>query len=166
MREFLFDDGGAVTVDWVVLTAALVGLGLAVTAVVSGGVQTASSATAAKVGGIGIATTFDGIRANAGMGHAPNDPDFYDSVTTGLSGLSDADLALADAILTDLYVAPSADLDDPQLVALAEDIEGGLAEVMGERGLSRNPGGAYTDADVDRINDALGGGAASVSADG
>ena len=34
---------GAVTVDWVVLTAAIVGLGLAVMAVVSGGIEDLSS---------------------------------------------------------------------------------------------------------------------------
>ncbi|WP_298435117.1 hypothetical protein [uncultured Jannaschia sp.] len=38
-QTFLSDDSGAVTVDWVVLTAALVGLGLAVMGVVSTGVQ-------------------------------------------------------------------------------------------------------------------------------
>ena len=37
--QFFNDDSGAVTVDWVVLTAALVGLGLATMAVVSGGVE-------------------------------------------------------------------------------------------------------------------------------
>ncbi len=42
MNAFIADESGAVTVDWVVLTAALVGLGLAVMAVVSGGVETAS----------------------------------------------------------------------------------------------------------------------------
>lgn len=36
---FLADDSGAVTVDWVVLTAAVVGLGLATMAVVSAGVE-------------------------------------------------------------------------------------------------------------------------------
>ncbi|PWJ19082.1 hypothetical protein [Jannaschia seohaensis] len=36
---FLADESGAITVDWVVLTAALVGLGLAVMAVVSGGAE-------------------------------------------------------------------------------------------------------------------------------
>ena len=36
---FLHAETGAVTVDWVVLTGALVGLGLAVMAVVSGGVE-------------------------------------------------------------------------------------------------------------------------------
>ena len=38
-KTFLKSESGAVTVDWVVLTAALVGLGLAVMAVVSGGVE-------------------------------------------------------------------------------------------------------------------------------
>ena len=38
-QKFLSDDSGAVTVDWVVLTAALVGLGLAVMSVVSTGLE-------------------------------------------------------------------------------------------------------------------------------
>jgi hypothetical protein len=39
IKSFLNSESGAVTVDWVVLTAAIVGLGLAVMAVVSAGVQ-------------------------------------------------------------------------------------------------------------------------------
>ncbi|MFV1875401.1 MULTISPECIES: pilus assembly protein [Nioella] len=39
IKTFLNSESGAVTVDWVVLTAAIVGLGLAVMAVVSAGVQ-------------------------------------------------------------------------------------------------------------------------------
>ncbi|MCT4683258.1 MAG: hypothetical protein N4A39_05960 [Roseicyclus sp.] len=39
IKNFAQSESGAVTVDWVVLTAALVGLGLAVMAVVSGGIQ-------------------------------------------------------------------------------------------------------------------------------
>jgi len=38
-KSFLSDESGAVTVDWVVLTAALVGLGLAVISVVSTGLE-------------------------------------------------------------------------------------------------------------------------------
>jgi Flp pilus assembly pilin Flp len=38
-NKFLSDESGAVTVDWVVLTAALVGLGLAVMSVVSTGLE-------------------------------------------------------------------------------------------------------------------------------
>ncbi|TFL17790.1 pilus assembly protein [Jannaschia formosa] len=38
-RSFLAAEDGAVTVDWVVLTAALVGLGLAVMGVISSGME-------------------------------------------------------------------------------------------------------------------------------
>lgn len=41
--RFITDENGAVTVDWVVLTAALVGLGLATMGVVSSGVEDVSS---------------------------------------------------------------------------------------------------------------------------
>jgi Flp pilus assembly pilin Flp len=42
LNNFIANDSGAVTVDWVVLTAALVGLGLAVMTVVSSGVENLS----------------------------------------------------------------------------------------------------------------------------
>lgn len=47
--SFVNEESGAVTVDWVVLTAALVGLGLATMGVVSTGVQSASASTASEV---------------------------------------------------------------------------------------------------------------------
>ena len=40
--NFIKDDSGAVTVDWVVLTAAIVGIAIAVITLISGGVETAS----------------------------------------------------------------------------------------------------------------------------
>ena len=39
IKTFSNDESGAVTVDWVVLTAAIVGLGIAVIVAVSGGVN-------------------------------------------------------------------------------------------------------------------------------
>lgn len=42
-NDFIKTEDGAVTVDWVVLTAALVGLGLAVISVVSGGMENLSN---------------------------------------------------------------------------------------------------------------------------
>jgi len=39
MKAFLTDDSGAMALDWLVLTAALLGLGLAISAVVSSGVE-------------------------------------------------------------------------------------------------------------------------------
>ncbi|MEO0859853.1 MAG: hypothetical protein AAFY65_04515 [Pseudomonadota bacterium] len=43
IKTFSADESGAVTVDWVVLTAALVGLGLAVMTVISGGIDNLSN---------------------------------------------------------------------------------------------------------------------------
>ncbi|MBF9034924.1 hypothetical protein HKCCE2091_11795 [Rhodobacterales bacterium HKCCE2091] len=56
---FLKNEGGAVTVDWVVLTGGLVGLGLATTAVVSGGVADASEATAGQLENTRIRSSFE-----------------------------------------------------------------------------------------------------------
>ena len=39
INNFFADESGAVTVDWVVLTAAIVGLGLVVMNVVGGGIE-------------------------------------------------------------------------------------------------------------------------------
>ena len=47
--HFLRSESGAVTVDWVVLTAGLVGLGLATTAVVSAGVEDLSRDTSTQL---------------------------------------------------------------------------------------------------------------------
>ena len=58
IKNFAKSESGAVTVDWVVLTAAIVGLGLAVMAVVSGGVENLSG---------DIDTTLTGMDAGAGF---------------------------------------------------------------------------------------------------
>jgi Flp pilus assembly pilin Flp len=56
IKTFAKSESGAVTVDWVVLTAALVGLGLAVMAVVSTGVEDLSNSVAADLTAIDPAT--------------------------------------------------------------------------------------------------------------
>ncbi len=48
--NFLNDEDGAVTVDWVVLTAAIVGLGIAAISAVSGGVTGLGDKIAADLG--------------------------------------------------------------------------------------------------------------------
>jgi Flp pilus assembly pilin Flp len=49
-KSFKNDESGAVTVDWVVLTAAIVGLGLVVMTTVSGGMNTAASSISTDLG--------------------------------------------------------------------------------------------------------------------
>jgi Flp pilus assembly pilin Flp len=49
VKSFVADEAGAVTVDWVVLTAAIVGLGIAVIVAVSSGVNTLGTAISSTV---------------------------------------------------------------------------------------------------------------------
>ncbi len=57
-KNFKNDESGAVTVDWVVLTAAVVGLGIAVLAAVSSGVQNLSGDINTQLSAQGTKTTF------------------------------------------------------------------------------------------------------------
>ena len=59
IKTFATAETGAVTVDWVVLTAALVGLGLAVMGVVSNGVENLSGDIETTLESDVIKTTFD-----------------------------------------------------------------------------------------------------------
>ena len=43
VKSFAKDEAGAVTVDWVVLTAGIVGIGLIVMTIISGGLKTAGT---------------------------------------------------------------------------------------------------------------------------
>jgi hypothetical protein len=56
--EFFSTESGAVTVDWVVLTAALAGLGLATMAVVSGGIENLSDDTSQALTDVQLTSTF------------------------------------------------------------------------------------------------------------
>ncbi len=58
IKSFRSDEDGAVTVDWVVLTAAIVGLGIAVLAAVSGGVEDLSEDISSQLEAQTIKTTF------------------------------------------------------------------------------------------------------------
>ncbi len=56
IKNFRNDESGAVTVDWVVLTAAIVGLGIAVLTSVGGGVTDLSSDIANNLSSAGVKT--------------------------------------------------------------------------------------------------------------
>lgn len=51
VKKFRSDESGAVTVDWVVLTAAIVGLGIVVMQTVGGGIDTLAGNIETAVGG-------------------------------------------------------------------------------------------------------------------
>ena len=55
-NAFLNDESGAVTVDWVVLTAAIVGLGIAVLTSVGGGTTTLADKVSSNLANATIST--------------------------------------------------------------------------------------------------------------
>ena len=75
MSSFTTSESGAVTVDWVVLTAALVGLGLATMAVVSAGVEDLSDDVQNQMSGYVIKTAFE-------TGSTAFDTSSYDALRT------------------------------------------------------------------------------------
>ena len=56
IKNFRNEESGAVTVDWVVLTAAIVGLGIAILATVSGGVGDLAGAIDSELSTMTIAS--------------------------------------------------------------------------------------------------------------
>jgi Flp pilus assembly pilin Flp len=55
-KQFRAEEDGAVTVDWVVLTAAIVGLGIAVLTSVSGGTTSLADKVSSSLSGMTILT--------------------------------------------------------------------------------------------------------------
>ena len=58
VNTFKDDEAGAVTVDWVVLTAAVVGLGVAALAAIRSGTATLTSQISSQLAAQTISTTF------------------------------------------------------------------------------------------------------------
>ena len=58
LKAFLKDDSGAVTVDWVVLTAAIVGLGVVVLTSVGGGTADAADTVSTHLATTTIVTVW------------------------------------------------------------------------------------------------------------
>ena len=54
ITNFIASEDGAVTVDWVVLSAAVVGLGFAVIGAVMGGNATLADSMSSEIGGINV----------------------------------------------------------------------------------------------------------------
>lgn len=88
--HFCLSEDGAVTVDWVVLTAALVGLGLAVMAVVSGGTEDLSSDIDGQLVAQEITTEF-GAPFEMQQWDA-NNPGIYDSYAPWMAAFEDQQL--------------------------------------------------------------------------
>lgn len=64
LKKFRNDESGAVTVDWVVLTAAIVGLGVAVMAVVGNGMLDVADTIGTEISNTGVG--FEDTRGGSG----------------------------------------------------------------------------------------------------
>ena len=112
LNNFFENESGAVTVDWVVLTAGIVGLGLATMAVVSGGVedlsgdvntQLASQTISTSFGSLGLSTDWNGWTASdyvaAAAPLAPgNNGAIYAHATNAAAGDSPAGFNFSDPL--------------------------------------------------------------------
>mgnify|MGYP001185001496 CR=1 FL=1 len=58
-RQFLQDESGAVTVDWIVLTSVIVGLGVAVASMMGGGTKSLTSRINEQMSNAGNAAPID-----------------------------------------------------------------------------------------------------------
>ena len=58
IKRLLKEEDGAITVDWVVLTAAIVGLGIAVAGTIASGALNTSSGLGAQLSSQSISSTF------------------------------------------------------------------------------------------------------------
>ncbi len=94
MTTFVSNDSGAVTVDWVVLTAGLVGLGLAVSAVVSGGVGDLSSDVGSQLSDQEISASFaaDPLASWSPLQWDQHNAGIYDSYSDWMSNFTDDQL--------------------------------------------------------------------------
>ncbi len=99
LSEFKKNESGAVTVDWVVLTAAIVGIALAVIALISGGIQDASTGVNDELQ-TASAFTFGASAATAAptlADYTANNPD-YGSIITAINNDAPAGYAYVGAI--------------------------------------------------------------------
>ena len=174
--RFCGDETGAVTVDWVVLTAALVGLGMASAAVVSAGVENVSEETASELANTSIITRFasvagslfdsdfsDGIAGWVG-GSAANLAGFGDVLQLGSGETAELTLAVpagADSATVSFDLISGDDLDagdlatisiNGQTVSVYEDDHGNVTFT------DTAPDGISLSVDHQNINDSLGAG--------
>lgn len=172
-QTFLSDENGAVTVDWVVMTAALVGLALAVMTAVRGGVADLSGEISTLMADYEIETTFresfpwdiSDVWPLGGDSPTAADPNYepfdqanYDMLVAVLRGLDTDQLQATDGALTQgsrLAVQSELTRRDALLdwqQGRVDDTEGALALVLGERGVERWSGRGASEASINALS--------------
>jgi hypothetical protein len=95
-QHYLKSENGAVTVDWVVLTAAIVGLGLAVMAVVSGGVADLSGDVNVELASVEPGSMYDWTSGGTSLSSLWGDLGIFSPTQSATQAESYAASVLAD----------------------------------------------------------------------
>lgn len=143
-QAFLRDESGAITVDWTVMTAGLVGLGLATMSLVSGGIEDLSGDTAAAMADRDI--IYESQNFGRDRATVLREGDWQHYTGNQMAGMfnnwSDPEFR-TDAQLRNSHRVWSRRAADPNLWAntgQAEDLQAMLGAALDERGLDPHPG--------------------------
>lgn len=147
---FLADERGAVTVDWVLLTAGMVGLALSAVMAVKGGADVATSNIDTALNDPSII-----VRMSAGFGYAPADRAAFDGFVSDLSALSEDDLAQVSAFAS---AAASQDLSEApdEVRGRIADLNAAVDVAYAYAGQTRPAGTEYDAEALTRISGDLG----------
>ncbi|MEL6585611.1 MAG: hypothetical protein AAFY65_08420 [Pseudomonadota bacterium] len=143
---FLRDETGAITVDWVVLTAGVVGIGLATVTAISLAMNTGVNDIDDAMNAPSIVT-----KLRVGMGYTPFDASQFDTLSVAMAGLGADDLAQVSAFGNTLtgQIDGTTDADTVGRVA---DFNQAIDLAYADAGLTRTGDTAFDEAEMSRIS--------------
>lgn len=149
-KPFLDGESGAVTVDWVILSAAAVGMTLAVMGLMGDGLEHAVGDIDANLNAPSVIA-----RMQAGFGHTPHDAATYGALMRSVSQLDTADLDQMAAYSNSLNSAID-DETDADTAGRAADVSAAVDIAYANAGTTRTTGTAFDAADLTRISAEIG----------
>ncbi|GIT90898.1 hypothetical protein JANAI62_13520 [Jannaschia pagri] len=150
VRAFLRDEAGAVTVDWVVLTAAVTGLVLATMGLMGETLQTQVNRIDDRLNAPSIIARIQG-----GFGYTPHDGAQYDSLMTSMSQLSSTDLAQI-AAYSNALNDQITDTTDAEIVGQVADFSAAVDVAYLNAGGVRDTGTTFDETELTRISSDMG----------
>lgn len=146
IKRFACDDSGAITVDWVVLTAAAVGMTLAMLTLIGQGLEHATGDIDANLNAPSVI-----VRMRDGFGYTPYDAAEYGTIMRSVSQLDTSDLDQM-ASYSNALNASLDDSSDAEIVGRAADLNGAVDIAYANAGTTRTTGTAYDDSELTRIS--------------
>ena len=149
-RAFAENESGAITVDWVVLTAATVGMGLATMALINSGVeQTVSDIDA----GLNAPSVI--VRMYNGFGYDPYDSAGFSTLLKNVSSLDENDLQQMAAYSNQLNGMVN-EQTDPAIAGQIADFNVAVDMAYANAKTTRHSGTEYDETELARISAEVG----------